>query len=329
MVVHNAPISVKISDIAVSNLVLVDNPNEISQVQFQNLEVEESMDSDKTNGLDLKSLLDNRVSLTKPNQDLQGSYALERATVESTEGCRVPVVNQINVNNIMKKSKLKSMSLISGKKVFKNLKIEGQMQMASLNKRPVQTLVDSTVKVNRAEKIARPVIFEAPVIVNQGLKVETINDINLKQYSAQVSERISRLISEAQSSEEIAGEINFQALKLQQISQERPAWLEYLRMKQDLTGLNLGAQSRVNQVEVIPQGDIRVTLHSSTDDQTIGLPKGCQCNSVLAVNLKEISEDKTKVETIGNDNCLNVYNVLSPNKQSYTVISETMSSDIT
>lgn len=325
----------KISDISINDLVVSNDPRAINQVHFENLKIDDNVDWKSTSGIDLKSLLDDRVSLTKDNQNLEGTFALDEVTVENEGGCSMPLVNDITVTNVVKKSNIEKLRTMSGRKVFtRPLTIKGALDTPILNNHPVKDLVASTLHIDKPAIISRQVIFEAPVIVNRQLKIESINDIHLEQFSSEVSQRIARLLDDAQSAGILSTELSSEAIKLQKIAQERPVWLEYLRIKKDMTGLGVGAQSRVDQVQVTKSGDVRIVMHRDMDGEAKGLPKGCNCNSVVSLNLNNISAGskrvkRSNVKSIGMDDCLNVFNVESPNKRSYSVIGETISSNTT
>ncbi len=313
---------------------MTNDPRTINQVHFENLQIDENVDWESTSGIDLKSLLDERVSLTKENQILEGTYTLDEVTVENEGACSMPLVNDITVTNVVTKSNIKNLRTMSGRKVFtKPLIIKGALDTPILNNHPIKDLVGTTLHVDKPATISRPVMFEAPVIVNRQLKIESINDIHLEQFSSEVSQRIARLLDDAQSPDMLSNELSSQAMKLQKIAQERPVWLEYLRMKKDMTGLDLGALSRVDQVQVTKSGDVRIVMHQM-DGEVKHLPKGCNCNSVVTINLDNISSGskrikRSNIESIGTDKCLNLFNVESPNKRTYSILGETISSNTT
>jgi len=314
----------KLSDSSIKNFVVKDDSREIHQVNFKNVAVSGNIDVTATSGLDLQALLKDRVSLTK-SQELRGSYVFENVNVQDKTQCQIQQINDINIENTLRAGG-QEISHIGGEKVFKNgITVNGLLETPSLNERGIQELFDSTYRFDRPEVFDRTVIFDAPVTMNQHVEMESINEIHIESFTNTISSRIGRLVDEAKSPDFLLHVLSSQSTKLQRVTQQQPAWLDYLRFKQDWS--MLGPKSRVAQMKRTESGEILVTLLQERDGQNVGLPKGCDCNSVSTVKIREMNSKLTM--DVNSDKCIQVFHVTSPSGKAYTVTSDTSSSNTT
>lgn len=260
--------------------------------------------------IDLNAILKDRVSLSDQYQDLEGAYVFENFNV--TNQCRLSKINDITVKNTLHRNSINIPPISGEKQLVEGLAIEGELNTASLNSHPIQELLESTLRLDREEIIEAPLIFEGPVIMNRVTEVKTINDINLSNLSTDVSERISRFVTEAQKPEEIKDKLVMQSYVLQKVSDENPVWLEFIRLKQDWT--SLGPISRVDHIRRSEVGDILITLHQDTND-----------GGVVVMKMSEANPGLVPQVATGTDKCLQIFHVTSPNGNVYTVTSETPS----
>ncbi|ODM97789.1 Thrombospondin-type laminin G domain and EAR repeat-containing protein [Orchesella cincta] len=314
----------KLSDFSMQDFVVKDDSREINHVNFKNLLVSGNIDVTKTSGLDLQNLLEDRVSLTKP-QELHGSYVFQNVNVEDKAQCQLQQINSISLENTLKAGS-QEISNIGGEKVFKNgITVNGQIETSSLNDHNIQNLVDSTFRFDRKEVIQQPVIFESSVTINEQVEMESINKIHIESFSQSISSRIGRLVDEAKGPDFLLTVLSSQSTKLRRLTQQQPSWLEHFRLKQDWS--MLGPKSRIAQMKSTTTGEIMVTLLQESDGQNVGLPKGCDCNTVDTVIIKEMNSKLTM--RVGGDKCLQVFHATSPSGKAYTVTSDTSSSNTT
>ncbi|CAL8142633.1 unnamed protein product [Orchesella dallaii] len=321
---NNLEIKDKLSDFSMKDFVVKDDPREIAQVNFKDLSVSGNINVARTTGFPLQTLLADRVSLTK-SQELQGSYVFQQVNVADKARCQLEKINDISFENTLKAGSQEILN-IGGKKVFKNgITVDGLLETPSLNKHGIQELFDSTFRFDRKEIIQQPVIFESSVTMNKQVEMETINEIHIENFSSNISSRVGRLIDEAKGPALLLTVLSSQSSKLRRVTQQQPTWLEYLNFKQDW-GI-LGPKSRVAQMKSTKSGEILVTLLQESDGQNAGLPKGCECNTVHTVSIREMSSKLTM--GVESDKCLQVFHATSPMGTAYTVTSDTSSSNTT